>query len=96
MKDIEKSAEIREFPVVFESHGLQLKGKIILPKQASANEPVPGAVLCHGFGAAYRVMEPAARMMADQGIASLIFDFRGHGASEGAMDGKMAEDVVDA
>ena len=96
MKDIETATEIKEFPIVFGSHGLQLKGKIILPRQASANEPVPGAVLCHGFGAAYRVMEPAARIMSAQGIASLIFDFRGHGASEGAIDGKMAEDVIDA
>lgn len=96
MRDIDTTAEIREYPVVFGSHGLQLKGKILLPTEASASEPVPGAVLCHGFGAAYRVMEPAARMMATQGIASIIFDFRGHGASEGAVDGKMAEDVVDA
>ncbi|MGD0353482.1 MAG: alpha/beta fold hydrolase [Dehalococcoidia bacterium] len=96
MKDVEKTTEIKEFPIVFGSHGLQLKGKIILPKQASASKPVPGAVLCHGFGAAYRVMEPAARIMAAQGIASLIFDFRGHGASEGAVDGKMAADIVDA
>jgi pimeloyl-ACP methyl ester carboxylesterase len=96
MKVKEKATEIKEFPVVFGSHGLQLKGKILLPKQANTNEPVPGAVLCHGFGSAYRVMEPAARIMAAQGIASLIFDFRGHGASEGAIDGKMAEDIVDA
>jgi pimeloyl-ACP methyl ester carboxylesterase len=96
MKDLEKETEIKEFPIVFGSHGLQLKGKIILPKEASADEPVPGAVLCHGFGAAYRVMEPSARIMAMQGVASLIFDFRGHGASEGAIDGKMAEDVIDA
>jgi pimeloyl-ACP methyl ester carboxylesterase len=95
-KDEQETAEIKEFPVVFGSHGLQLKGKILLPKEASANEPVPGAVLCHGFGAAYRVMEPAARIMAMQGVASLIFDLRGHGASEGAIDGKMAEDVIDA
>lgn len=96
MKDTKKTADIKEFPVVFGSHGLKVKGKVILPVQASANEPVPGAVLCHGFGAAYRVMEPSARLMAAQGIASLIFDFRGHGTSEGAIDGKMAEDVVDA
>ncbi|MCJ7515727.1 MAG: alpha/beta fold hydrolase [Dehalococcoidia bacterium] len=96
MQDIETSAEIREFPIVFGSHGLKLKGKILLPVEASTRQPVPGAILCHGFGAAYRVMEPAARMMAVQGIASLIFDFRGHGDSEGAVDGKLAEDVIDA
>jgi cephalosporin-C deacetylase-like acetyl esterase len=92
----EKTTDIKEFPVVFGGHGLKLKGKIILPKDASANKPVPGAVLCHGFGSAYRVMEPSAQIMAAQGIATLIFDFRGHGSSEGAVDGKMADDVVDA
>jgi pimeloyl-ACP methyl ester carboxylesterase len=96
MKDMEKAPEIKEFPIVFGSHGLKLNGKIILPSEASANEPVAGAVLCHGFGAAYRVMEPAARILAAQGVASLIFDLRGHGDSEGAIDGRMAEDVVDA
>jgi pimeloyl-ACP methyl ester carboxylesterase len=94
--DKEKETEIKEFPIVFGSHGLKLKGKILLPKDSKADEPVPGAVLCHGFGAAYRVMEPGARIMAAQGIATLIFDFRGHGSSEGAADGKMVEDVVDA
>jgi pimeloyl-ACP methyl ester carboxylesterase len=88
--------EIREFPIVFGSHGLQLKGKILLPPDATNGKPVPGAVLCHGFGAAHRVMEPAARIMASQGVASIIFDFRGHGDSEGAVDGKLAEDVIDA
>jgi pimeloyl-ACP methyl ester carboxylesterase len=92
----EKATEIKEFPIVFGSHGLKLKGKVLLPKDATEDKPAPGAVLCHGFGAAYRAIEPCARMMTIQGIATLIFDFRGHGASEGAIDGKMAEDVVDA
>jgi cephalosporin-C deacetylase-like acetyl esterase len=52
----EKAAEIKELPIVFGSHGLKLKGKILLPKEATADEPVPGAVLCHGFGSAHRVM----------------------------------------
>jgi pimeloyl-ACP methyl ester carboxylesterase len=95
-RDKEKAAEIKEFPIVFGSHGLKLKGKILLPKNSNADEPVPGAVLCHGFGAGHRAMEASARTMAAQGIAALIFDFRGHGSSEGAADGKMAEDVVDA
>ncbi len=72
------------------------KGKILLPKTSNADEPAPGVVLCHGFGSAHRVMEPCARIMAAQGIATLIFDFRGHGSSEGTADGKMVEDVVDA
>jgi pimeloyl-ACP methyl ester carboxylesterase len=95
-KSKEKAAEVKEFPIVFGSHGLRLKGKVLLPKTSEADDPVPGAVLCHGFGAAHRVMEPCARTMAAQGIATLIFDLRGHGSSEGAADGKMVEDVVDA
>jgi pimeloyl-ACP methyl ester carboxylesterase len=95
-KGKEKAAELKELPVVFGSHGLRLNGKILLPKNSNTDEPVPGVVLCHGFGSAYRVMEPCARTMAAQGIATLIFDFRGHGSSEGVADGKMVEDVVDA
>jgi pimeloyl-ACP methyl ester carboxylesterase len=92
----EKTAEIKEVPIIFGSHGLKLKGKILLPEEANSDKAVPGAVLCHGFGAAYRAMEPVAQIMASQGIATIIFDFRGHGSSEGAVDGKMVEDVVDA
>jgi pimeloyl-ACP methyl ester carboxylesterase len=88
--------EIKEYPIEFGKHGLRLKGKILLPADASENNQVPAAVLCHGFGSAHKVMEPAAKIMAAEGVASIIFDFRGHGASEGAVDGKLAEDVIDA
>ena len=91
-----KASEIEEFLVVFGSPGVQLKGKVLLPQDSNSSNPVPGAVLCHGFGAGHRAMEPSARIMAGQGIATLIFDLRGHGSSEGAVDGKMVEDVVDA
>ena len=90
------TSKIKEFPISFGSHGLKLKGKVLLPSKASSAKPVPGAVLCHGFAAAPRVMEPAARIMASQGVGSIIFDFRGHGASEGVVDGKMSDDVIDA
>jgi pimeloyl-ACP methyl ester carboxylesterase len=96
MNNTNKTIDIKELPVFFGSHGLRLKGKILIPSQASAGKPVPGAVLCHGFGAAQKVMEPSARILAEQGMASIIFDFRGHGDSEGAIDGRMDEDVVDA
>ena len=88
--------KIRELPVTFDSHGLRLKGKVLFPDGANINYPIPGAVLCHGFGASHRAMESSARIMASQGIAAFIFDFRGHGSSEGALDGKMADDIVAA
>ena len=92
----DKIVEIKEFPIVFGSHEVRLKGKVLLPQDANTDSPVPGAVFCHGFGSSYRAVEPSARIMSSQGIATIIFDFRGHGSSEGVADGKMVEDVVDA
>lgn len=87
---------IKDLPVIFGSNGLKLNGRIFLPDGASADSPVPGAVLCHGFGSSQRAMKDSARMMASKGIATFIFDFRGHGVSEGAVDGSQSEDAVDA
>ncbi len=89
-------AKIKEWPVTFGSNGLKLTGKVLLPEGASADSPVPGAVLCHGFGGSHRFMKSSAKILTEQGIATLIFDFRGHGASGGAVDGKQADDAVDA
>jgi len=91
-----KAAEIEEIPIVFGGHNVKLKGKVLLPQDSNTSSPVPGAILCHGFGASHRAVEASARTMAGQGVAALIFDFRGHGSSGGAVDGKMADDVVDA
>jgi pimeloyl-ACP methyl ester carboxylesterase len=93
---IQKNANIREYPVTFGSNGLKLFGKALLPEVASAESPVPGAVLCHGFGSSHRAIQASAQILSQQGIATFIFDFRGHGASEGVVDGKMVDDVVDA
>lgn len=70
-----------------------LYGELILPK---AVEPFPGAVLCHGMGTDHRAMRPCAQRLARQGIATLTFDFRGHGRSEGFFDGNEAKDVIAA
>lgn len=91
-----KSIKVKEIPIVFGSHGIRLKGRVLFPQSENVNLPVPGAVLCHGFASDYRTVEPSARIMASQGVATLIFDFRGHGFSEGIADGKMTEDIVDA
>lgn len=91
-----KAAGIKELPIVFGSHSIKLKGKVLLPQDSNVDNAVPAAVLCHGFGASHRAVEPSAQILTNQGIATLIFDFRGHGSSEGAVDGKMTEDIVDA
>ncbi len=86
----------KEIPVVFGSHGIRLHGKIMLPAQATAANPVPGAVLCHGFGADRKVMESSALLLVKKGIATIVFDLRGHGLSEGCLDGNFYHDVIDA
>jgi pimeloyl-ACP methyl ester carboxylesterase len=86
----------KEIPVAFGSHGIRLYGKIMLPEHANINNPVPGAVLCHGFGADQNVMESSALLLVKKGVATIIFDMRGHGLSEGYLDDKSYEDVIDA
>ena len=70
-----------------------LHGELILPQ---GEEPFPGAVLCHGLGSDHRAMRPCAQQIARHGIATLSFDFRGHGRSEGTLDGNEARDVMAA
>jgi pimeloyl-ACP methyl ester carboxylesterase len=93
---LEKNGSIREKHLTFGSNGFKLRGQILLPPTASREKPVPGAVVCHGFGSSYRQVRPAARMLAERGIATLIFDMRGHCSSDGVVDGKMTEDILDA
>jgi alpha-beta hydrolase superfamily lysophospholipase len=78
------------------SSGIKVNGKIMLPAHASASNPVPGAVLCHGFGADQNVMESSALLLVNKGIAIIIFDSRGHGLSEGRLDGDFETDIIDA
>jgi cephalosporin-C deacetylase-like acetyl esterase len=63
--------------------GAKVYGKIMLPAHASATSQVPGAVLCHGFGADQAVMESSASLLVAKGIAAIVFDMHGHGSSEG-------------
>lgn len=95
-KSKEKAIGIKESPIAFGSHGVKLTGKVLMPEYADIDTPLPGAILCHGFGASSKAVEPSARIMTGQGIITLIFDFRGHGFSQGVVDGKMVDDVVDA
>jgi pimeloyl-ACP methyl ester carboxylesterase len=86
----------REQRITFLSGNLRLRGKILFPDTASPEHPVPGAVLCHGFGSSHRQIAPSARMLAERGIATIIFDLRGHCTSDGALDGDVINDVVSA
>ncbi len=79
--------------VHFGSGEIKLTGRVLYPETGKI---VPGAVICHGFGGCYRTVEEPARMLAERGIAVLIFDFRGHGKSDGIVDENIVADVVDA
>jgi alpha-beta hydrolase superfamily lysophospholipase len=64
------------------AYGLKLAGVLTLPDGGDA--PHPGVVLCQGFGSTKEINLPAiAERLAAAGIASLAFDYRGWGASEG-------------
>jgi pimeloyl-ACP methyl ester carboxylesterase len=84
---------VRTHEVAFGSGDIKLKGRLLYPEGLT---DVPGAVLCHGFGTCSRTVEAPAHMLAGRGIAVLIFDFRGHGKSDGIVDENIVEDVVDA
>ena len=53
-----------------------------------------GVVILHGAGSCKESHHDYARMLVASGLGAVSFDQRGHGASEGPMDGRVVEDVV--
>src|SRR6266550_5893250 len=57
---------------------------LFLPKAAAPGARVSGVAMAHGLGAVKEMyLEPFARRFAEAGIAALLFDYRGFGASGG-------------
>jgi dienelactone hydrolase len=71
-------AAARETRVVIENDGWQLVGDLLIPK---AKKPVPAVVLLNKANGSRAVYENLARHLAENGIASLRVDLRGHGES---------------
>ncbi len=59
-----------------------------------AGEPLGGVVILHGAGSQKESHYDYARRLRAYGIAAISFDQRGHGDSDGAMDGRAAADVA--
>ena len=87
-----------ETPVVFDCKGQHITGMLHLPEGRGR---FPAALLLHGFtgnkSEAHRMYVKLARALADHGVASLRFDFRGSGDSAGNFeDMTIRSEVADA
>jgi putative phosphoribosyl transferase len=92
VRDVGARGDLR---IVFEnSRGLALVGRLLLPE---APGPYPGVVFAHGRGSSkdsprnLAVGEELRRL----GFAAFLFDFTGHGESEGTADDSTLEQQVD-
>lgn len=61
--------------------GLSLVGWFIFPRNGRGNGAA--IILCHGYGSMRAEMLPEAATLTGHGYSALLFDFRGHGESEG-------------
>ncbi len=61
-----------------------------LPKVTASG----GVVVLHGAGSCKENHHDFARAAIGAGLAAIVFDQRGHGESEGPMDGRAVDDVV--
>ena len=92
---------MRQSAISFESKGITLEGVMAVPEGDSG--PLPGVVICHphplsGGNMDNNVVLSVAFALTESGFATLRFNFRGVGNSEGEhTEGKMeAHDVLSA
>lgn len=70
--------------VAFASEGVTCRGWLYTPSGRAPDERVPAIVMAHGFSAVKEMrLDRFAEVFADAGLASLVFDYRGLGASDG-------------
>jgi uncharacterized protein len=82
--------------IEFYSEGSLIKAHLYLPDNTGENK-LPVIILCHGFAGVKELLLPAyAQKFSQHGYASLTFDYRGFGESEGE-EGKLSprEQMVD-
>lgn len=68
--------------IEFDAEGVTLRGWLYLPDDVSG--PAPAVVMAHGFSAVKEMyLDSFAEVFARAGLAGLVFDNRGFGASDG-------------
>lgn len=95
IRETQPTVTLREEEVTFASGSVMLGGTVVYP---AGPGPFPGVVFLHGSGAEGRwASRYLANAFARRGIAALMYDKRGVGASTGAWrDAGFAELVADA
>jgi pimeloyl-ACP methyl ester carboxylesterase len=78
--------------VTIDSGGVSLAALLYLPSA----RPRGGLLVCHGAGSRKENHAIMAEQAVAAGLAALLFDFRGHGESGGAMDDHGSDDVIAA
>jgi pimeloyl-ACP methyl ester carboxylesterase len=78
--------------VTIDSGGIPLAALLYLP----GARPRGALLVCHGAGSRKENHAIMAEQAVAAGLAALLFDFRGHGESGGAMDDHGSDDVVAA
>src|SRR5580700_4322716 len=75
---------IEKRDVMFKSGETFAAAWLFLPEGAGSKAPAPAVAMAHGVGAVKEMyLEAFARRFAESGIATLVFDYRGFGASGG-------------
>lgn len=82
--DFSRRPDWAEMQVSIQSGENTLRGYLTAPKDIEGQIPV--AILLHGLGTDYRWCDDIAWTLADNGIASVRFDFNGTGMSDGAQE----------
>lgn len=74
--------------------GSLLDAVFVQPSHAPARAAL---LICHGIGETVHRWLPVQQLLAESGVASLVFDYSGYGRSSGAADwSRFEQDAVDA
>ena len=70
--------------------GATSHARLYIPETATAENPAPAVILCHGYTANLDAMEPNAIELSRRGYVVMALDMYGHGDSSLPPEGSMA------